>query len=73
MVAANWKMNLLQSDALSFLKTLRSHDLSKFPQLDVVIFPSSIFLEKMINENVGKLGIGAQNFYYKSEAHTPEK
>ncbi|MFM7300753.1 MAG: triose-phosphate isomerase, partial [Crocinitomicaceae bacterium] len=73
MVAANWKMNLLQSDALSFLKVLTSNDLSKFPQLDVVIFPSSIFLEKMINEYVGKLGIGAQNFYYEERgAYTGE-
>ena len=72
-VAANWKMNLLQSDALSFLKALTSKDLSKFPQLDVVIFPSSIFLEKIINEEVGSIDIGAQNFYYEERgAYTGE-
>ena len=72
-VAANWKMNLIQSDALSFLNALSSKDLSKFPTLDVIIFPSSIYLEKMINEKVGSIDIGAQNFYHEERgAYTGE-
>lgn len=73
MVAANWKMNLLQSDALSFQRTLSKSELPSSSILDVVIFPSSIYLEKMVDQTMKSIQIGAQNFYHKERgAYTGE-
>ena len=66
MVAANWKMNLLQADALHFLEAISKSHLIDFSALDAVIFPPSIYLEKMISRSPQGVQIGAQNFYFEN-------
>jgi triosephosphate isomerase len=73
MVAANWKMNLLQFDALTFLNSISKNDLPESSMLDIIILPSSIFMQKMIDHGANRIHIGAQNFYFKEHgAYTGE-
>ena len=72
-VAANWKMNLLQQDAATFMTSLSESSLSSSTGLDVVIFPPSIYIENLITKNAADVRFGAQNAYFKeSGAYTGE-
>ena len=67
-VAGNWKMNLVSSEAKMLLS-----ELNKFQDNEVVkiVFPPSIFIHEALTNN--NLKVGAQNFYPKEKgAYTGE-
>lgn len=63
-VAGNWKMNLVSSEAKKLVS-----EINKFEDKDVevIIFPPSIFIQEAINTAKGQLKVGAQNFYPKEK------
>jgi triosephosphate isomerase len=65
-VAGNWKMNLLQKDALRFAEEL-DHSLStkKNFETEVVVFPGFTLINT-VSEKASSFKIGAQNFYPKT-------
>jgi triosephosphate isomerase len=70
-VAANWKMNLLKSEALMLYeemgKILPEND------VEVAVFSPSIFLSELIGSRSNRLAIGAQNFFNEEKgAYTGE-
>ena len=70
-VAANWKMNLLKSEAFALYREI----LRMMPENDVqvAIFSPSIFLSELIGSQSNRLAIGAQNFYFEDKgAYTGE-
>jgi triosephosphate isomerase len=73
-VAANWKMNMTQAEAASFVETF-VRELGDFSEADVVIVPPFTALAK-VNETLGdkpNIKLGAQNMYWeKSGAFTGE-
>ena len=64
-VAANWKMNLLQHEAVTFMNAFSESSLSSSTGFDVVIFPPSIYIENLITLNTADVRFGAQNAYFK--------
>ena len=73
-IAANWKMNMLVSEAESFLKDFRL-EIEEVSGVEIVIAPPFTALAKL-SEILGgsqKVRLGAQNFYYeKPGAYTGE-
>ncbi len=73
-VAANWKMNMTQGEAASFIETF-ARELGDFDEADVVIVPPFTALAK-VSEALGdspNIKLGAQNMYWeKSGAFTGE-
>ncbi|MGZ4984110.1 MAG: triose-phosphate isomerase [Chthoniobacterales bacterium] len=73
-VAANWKMNMTQGEAASFIETF-VRELGDFADADVVIVPPFTALAK-VSETLGdaaNIKLGAQNMYWeKSGAFTGE-
>ena len=61
-VAANWKMNLVKSEAVELFANIEAQ--INDGDVEVVVFPSSIFLSTLIDTSKSILGIGAQNFFY---------
>jgi triosephosphate isomerase len=61
-VAANWKMNLLPDEAVKLTKEF--NDLAKSSDVDVYIFPSTLYISECLN-NSSIVKIGAQNAYPK--------
>jgi triosephosphate isomerase len=65
-VAANWKMNMLQAEAAEFVKDLLL-DLGDISAVEVVIAPPFTAIAK-VNESLGKaqnIKVGAQNMYWE--------
>ena len=73
-VAANWKMNMLQAEAADFVKDLLL-EIGDISAVEVVIAPPFTAIAK-VNESLGKaqnIKIGAQNMYWeRSGAFTGE-
>lgn len=59
-VAGNWKMNLNKKEAQELFQAI---DSESYGDVDVLIFPPSIHLDRFINESKGNVGIGSQNCY----------
>ena len=70
-VAANWKMNLLKSEAISLFEEMAK--MMPDNDVQVSIFSPSIFLSELIGCQSNRLAIGAQNFYFQDKgAYTGE-
>src|SRR5689334_24943936 len=73
-VAANWKMNMLQAEAAEFVKDLLL-EIGDMSAVDVVIVPPFTAIAKVM-ESLGKaqnIKVGAQNMYWeKAGAFTGE-
>ena len=73
-VAANWKMNMTQAEAASFIETL-SRELTEKSDVEVVIVPPFTAIAK-VTEALGgseSIKVGAQNMYWeKGGAFTGE-
>ena len=70
-VAANWKMNLLKSEAIELYEQMDR----MIPENDVevAVFSPSIFLSELLRSKSNRLKIGAQNFYFEDKgAYTGE-
>jgi len=63
-VAGNWKMNLLTDDANQLISLLKDN---KNEDVELIVFPSYIFLPSVIKSKGDKLMVGAQNFYPKDK------
>src|ERR1700741_4417351 len=74
-LAANWKMNLPQSEAESYISTFLS-EIGEVDDLEVVIIPSFTSIPVLVSASEKKmpsLRIGAQNMHWeKSGAFTGE-
>lgn len=73
-VAANWKMNMTQAEAATFVETL-SRELTEKSDVEVVIIPPFTAIAKVTEALGGSEGIkvGAQNMYWeKGGAFTGE-
>jgi len=69
-VAGNWKMNLLRSEAKKLVQ-----DLSNFndSSVEMILFPPALFLQEVREYKNESIHIGAQNFYPKDKgAYTGE-
>ena len=64
-VAANWKMNLLKSEAIELYEKMAQ----MIPENDVqvVVFSPSIFLSELLRSKSNRLAIGTQNFYFEDK------
>ncbi len=64
-VAANWKMNLLKSEAIELYEQMAR----MIPDNDVqvAVFSPSIFLSELLGSKINRLAIGAQNFYFEDK------
>jgi triosephosphate isomerase len=60
-VAGNWKMNLLSAEAVELVKEISKAE-NVQNEVECIVFPSVLFVQKIIDLNSG-LGIGVQNFY----------
>lgn len=70
-VAGNWKMNLDWSEAKALADSIKELEID---QIEVIIFPSSLYLTALALENDSNIKIGAQNAYPKpSGAYTGEQ
>src|SRR5437764_11290145 len=73
-VAANWKMNMLQTEAAEFVKDLLL-EIGDMSAVEVVIVPPFTAIAKVV-ESLGKaqnIKVGAQNMYWEhSGAYTGE-
>jgi len=65
-VAANWKMNLLKSEAMSLFNELKN-GLNPGDEVNVIIFPPSIYLSEILTVNESKIHVGAQNFHFEEK------
>ena len=65
-IAANWKMNLLKGEANSLFNDLKNA-LSPGNDINIIIFPPSIYLSEILAANESKFDIGAQNFYFEEK------
>jgi len=65
-IAANWKMNLLKSEANSLFNDLKN-GLSPDNDINVIIFPPSIYLSEILEVNESTFHIGAQNFHFEEK------
>ena len=65
-VAGNWKMNLLNSEANSLFDNL-NQNISGDTETSVMIFPPSIYLSQFIKKGNSSIEIGIQNFYPKEK------
>ena len=69
-VAGNWKMNLLRSEAKKLVQDLSSFNDSS---VEMILFPPALFLQEVSEYKNESIHIGAQNFYPKDKgAYTGE-
>ncbi len=69
-LAANWKMNLLKDQAIVLHRDLNSA-FSNFQEIQVIIFPPSIYITDLHSK--GSILLGIQNIYFEnSGAYTGE-
>lgn len=64
-VAGNWKMNLDANAAENLFQSLKNVPSSD--EVNLVIFPTALYLQNFSAQNEGHLKIGAQNFYPADE------
>jgi triosephosphate isomerase len=71
-VAGNWKMNLTAKDADKLYNELSS--LTDWPdEVEMMIFPPSIYIQKFLEKGSKKVKIGVQNFFQMANgAYTGE-
>lgn len=70
-IAGNWKMNLLQKEALDLAKAIGVH--AQASDNKIVIFPPSLYLNELVQNNATPLTIGSQNAHFlNSGAFTGE-
>ncbi len=71
-VAGNWKMNLSPKEASKLFEELENT--SSWPEeVQMMIFPPALYLQKFAEEKKSKMLIGVQNFFQKeSGAYTGE-
>ncbi len=70
-VAGNWKMNLNNNEAFQLFEQLNTSVFSQ--DVEVIIFPPSLYLAQMLKEKKSHLKIGAQNCYFTNNgAYTGE-
>ncbi len=60
-VAGNWKMNLLENEVIDYIQELEQLYSFKPDDVELIIFPSSIYLDSLINLPNYDLGVGAQD------------
>ncbi len=65
-VAGNWKMNLMNQEALLLFNTISSK-LDKDSIANVMVFPPSLFVHQLANSENSEITIGVQNFYPKDK------
>jgi triosephosphate isomerase len=71
-VAGNWKMNLVSSEANSLFDSI-SENLSDDLIPTIMVFPPSLFVSQLKDKGNTKIEIGVQNFYPKDKgAYTGE-
>ena len=72
-IAGNWKMNKDMAGALALVRALKA-EAGKFPNVDIGVFPPSVYLPAVVNEVKGSAIVaGAQNMHWeKSGAFTGE-
>lgn len=69
-VAGNWKMNLLLSEAKKLVQDLSSFNDSS---VEMILFPPALFIKEVIGCKNDLIQVGAQNFYPKDKgAYTGE-
>ena len=66
-IAANWKMNLLKAEAESLFHEIKNEYSSIPHNTEVVIFPPSIYLSRILELNDSPIHIGAQNLYFEEK------
>ena len=70
-VAANWKMNLLKTEAIGLYEEMC--EMLPENDVEVAVFSPSIFLSELIAYQSNRLAIGAQNFFNEEKgAYTGE-
>ena len=65
-VAGNWKMNLVASEANSLFDSI-SENLTDELIPTIMVFPPSLFVSQLIQKGDAKIEIGVQNFYPKDK------
>jgi triosephosphate isomerase len=58
-VAGNWKMNLSLVEAVELYQGIT--ELSVAPQVEVVVFPPSLFIDRLMTQSLHRVKVGAQN------------
>ena len=66
LVAGNWKMNLMNQEAILLFNTICSK-LDKDSIANVIVFPPSLFVHQLANSGDGEIAVGVQNFYPKDK------
>ncbi len=70
-LAANWKMNLLRDQAIQLISDFNQEIELSNPEIEVVIFSPSLYIQELTQKTNFKIGI--QNYYFeKSGAFTGE-
>jgi triosephosphate isomerase len=64
-VAGNWKMNLTKQESLKLASIFNSTYFRK-DLVEVLVFPPSVYLDSLTNQNFENLVVGSQNFYPQS-------
>ena len=66
-IAGNWKMNLNRAGAVA-LATEVARRSGEFPQVDIAVCPSFVYLEAVRQAIAGsKVGLSAQNMYHAAQ------
>jgi len=60
-VAGNWKMNLHDSDVMSYVIDLNAISSKLDKDVEVIIFPSALYIDNLISLSSWDLKVGAQN------------
>lgn len=66
LIAANWKMNHLLADQISYFKIL-NEKINDFLLVDAAIFPQSTLIRPARESAVDRILVGAQNCYHEPE------
>lgn len=70
-VAGNWKMNLNAQDAQKLMSELNNAVFDE--EVRVIVFPPSLYVERLAELSNSKIDVGTQNFHQKSSgAYTGE-
>jgi triosephosphate isomerase len=65
-VAGNWKMNLMNKEAILLFNTI-STQLDKDSIAKVMVFPPSLYVHQLATERESIIAVGVQNFYPKDK------
>jgi triosephosphate isomerase len=66
-VAGNWKMNLNVHEAKLLFQEISAIVSKNNGAHEVLVFPSSIYIESLLNINQSSIEIGAQNFHHQNK------